>query len=231
RVTGSCGTVTSTARTLTVNGPTAIISHPSAQFIGAGQNASFSVGASGASLSYQWQRRNHGSSTWSNVTNGGVFSGATTATLTLTNVPGSLHNTFYRARVTGACGSAVNSDEAALRVISADNGCGGSDPLPNPPGTSCGTCGTYQCSGSNNTVCVGSTDTQTDPQNCGTCGNDCGPNFDCLNGGCICGFELCATGSQVCCDCFEFSPTPSFPKRCAFSNADCASICSGMFEP
>ena len=45
-----------------------------------------------AVLGYQWQRSTNGGSTWANVTDAGVFSGATTATLTLTAAAKATYN-------------------------------------------------------------------------------------------------------------------------------------------
>ena len=50
-----------------------------------GQNATFGVAVGGASASYQWQRRPVGGSSFSNLSDGGGYSGSTTATLTIAN--------------------------------------------------------------------------------------------------------------------------------------------------
>jgi len=59
--------------------------------------ASFSIATSGSALSYQWQQRVSAAAPWTTVTNTGIFSGATTTTLTLTNVPGTMTGYQYRA--------------------------------------------------------------------------------------------------------------------------------------
>ncbi|WP_338648207.1 T9SS type A sorting domain-containing protein [Flavobacterium sp. KS-LB2] len=78
---------------------------PGNQSITYGANATFSVAASGAT-GFVWQEFN---SSWSPIANGGIYSGATTNTLTLTKPGVSLSGRKYRVVVTGSCGS-VNSN-------------------------------------------------------------------------------------------------------------------------
>ncbi len=101
-VSGDCGTVTSNAATLTLKTATAITSQPSSQTVCEGDNASFSVSATGENLTYQWQK------------NGSNISGATSSTLTLNNVT-SADAGNYTCVVTGDCGS-VTSNAASLTV-------------------------------------------------------------------------------------------------------------------
>jgi hypothetical protein len=49
-------------------------------------------------MSYQWQTSTNGGQTWSNLSNGGVFSGVTDTMLVISNITG-LYNHKYRARV------------------------------------------------------------------------------------------------------------------------------------
>ena len=58
-----------------------------------GGNAGFSVTAGGTTLTYQWQEGINGGIIWNNITDGGVYSGATTPSLTLTGI-GTSYNTF-----------------------------------------------------------------------------------------------------------------------------------------
>lgn len=75
-VTNDAGTVTSTAVSFLVYLPPSITTQPANQTIVAGQNASFTIVATGdPTPTYQWRR------------NGLNISGATSATLNLTNVP------------------------------------------------------------------------------------------------------------------------------------------------
>jgi hypothetical protein len=78
---------------------------------------SFSVGASGSSPTYQWQESINGGVTWTNIVNGGMYSGATTSTLTLTGLLASMNNYQYRCIVSGAAPcNPVNSAAATLTV-------------------------------------------------------------------------------------------------------------------
>jgi hypothetical protein len=99
-VSNSAGSVTSSAATLTVNAaavaPT-ITTQPTSQSVTAGTSATFSVSASGtAPLTYQWSK------------NGSPVSGATSATLNLSNVQ-SADAGSYTVVVTNSAGSATSS--------------------------------------------------------------------------------------------------------------------------
>ena len=84
--------------------PAQITSAPSSATISCGGNATFSVTASGTVSTYSWEYRTSSSAPfWQDVTNGGIYSGATTATLTLTDVPQSFSGYQYRALVKGVC--------------------------------------------------------------------------------------------------------------------------------
>jgi hypothetical protein len=73
-VSGTCSpSVTSTRRALTVSSGVSIDTQPTAQTACSGGNASFSVDASGASLSYNWRKRGSGwGNAWIFNDNGGV---------------------------------------------------------------------------------------------------------------------------------------------------------------
>ncbi|MFC5980543.1 PA14 domain-containing protein, partial [Flavobacterium salmonis] len=68
-----------------------------------------SVAATGTGLTYQWRRNS------SPLTNGGVISGATTSTLTLTN-PTTANAGTYDVVVTGTCSSGVTSNQVTVTV-------------------------------------------------------------------------------------------------------------------
>ena len=117
-VANTAGSVTSNSATLTVDPviiqTPVITSHPVNQTIAAGQNATFSVTATGTPvLTYQWQVSTNNGSTWSNVSSGG-----TGATLTLTSVTSAMNNYRYRVTVANAAGS-VTSNSATLTVLPA----------------------------------------------------------------------------------------------------------------
>jgi hypothetical protein len=115
---GLCApSVTSNAGTLTINNLPAITLQPSNSTIGAGSNTAFSVTATGTAVTYQWQE-NSGSG-FSNVTNGGVYSGAATSTLTLTAAGAGLNTYQYRCVVSGTCSPSATSNSGTLTVNSA----------------------------------------------------------------------------------------------------------------
>ncbi|NEW80553.1 MAG: hypothetical protein GZ086_14280, partial [Gelidibacter sp.] len=100
--------------TVTCTAPTT--SNPSNETITYGGNASFTVSASGsATLTYQWQEK-VGAGSFVNITNGVVYSGATTATLTLTKPTVAMSTNQYQCIVTGACSPTATSNAASLTV-------------------------------------------------------------------------------------------------------------------
>ncbi len=100
--------------TITAGAGPAITGQPSNQIICEGANTSFSVTSATATL-FQWQLSTDGGVTYNNVSNGGVYSGATSATLNITTAPLSLNNNRYRAIASTLCGSSI-SNAAILTV-------------------------------------------------------------------------------------------------------------------
>ena len=108
RVKNEQGTVTSSAATLTVSEKPVIRTQPANTSVSAGASVTFKVVADGA-VSYQWQYKKPGESTWNNVTVNGKA-----ATYSLTAA--ARHNGYqYRCKVTNAKGS-VYSSAATLTV-------------------------------------------------------------------------------------------------------------------
>lgn len=95
--------------------PPSITIQPSSVTMVTGNNTSFSVAASGTALSYQWQV-DAGSGSFSNVSDTGVYSGATTATLSLTRATLSMNASRYRVIVSGTVSPSATSDSATLTV-------------------------------------------------------------------------------------------------------------------
>jgi len=92
-------------------------SQPANQSINCGSNASFSVTTAGSLLTYGWEYKLSAASPfWLNVTNGGVYSGATTSTLTITNAPQTMNGYVYRATIIGPCTAIDFSNLATLTV-------------------------------------------------------------------------------------------------------------------
>lgn len=112
---GSCSR-TSNAVALTVLATPSITSNPANSSIASGANTSFTVGASNSPTSYLWQVSTDGGTTWSTVTNGGVYSNATAATLNITNANGTMNGYRYRASATNSCGTSSFSTAAILTI-------------------------------------------------------------------------------------------------------------------
>jgi len=91
-----------------------ITSNPSSSSICSGNNTSFTAAATGGN-GYQWQV-NSGSG-WSNITNGGVYTGATTATLTLTGATTSLNNAQYQCIIQGSAAGCPDTTTVALLTV------------------------------------------------------------------------------------------------------------------
>ena len=106
-LTNAAGSVTSSPSAhLTVIDAPVIVSQPSSLTVNATSNATFTVGYTGTSPSFQW------------FTNGAVLSGATSATLTLNNVS-QANAVDYTVVLTNAAGSVTSSPSAHLTVIDA----------------------------------------------------------------------------------------------------------------
>ncbi len=141
-VTGDCSPtpVNSNAATLTVTAVTSITAQPAPSTICAGLNTSFNVAATGASLTYQWQVSTDGGVTYNNITNGGVYTGATTTTLSITGATAVMNSYRYRCVVSGTalCGAAnsnaailsVNNAPAAFTVTGGGSYCAGGTGVP-----------------------------------------------------------------------------------------------------
>ncbi len=79
-----------------------------------GSNATFTLGGtlSGpATFNHQYQVSTNGGTTFTNIANGGVYSGANTSTLTITNVPASFNGYRFRDSISSAgnCGSLIST--------------------------------------------------------------------------------------------------------------------------
>ncbi|MBW1296395.1 matrixin family metalloprotease [Aquimarina litoralis] len=92
----------------------AISSHPQDATVGENGSIQFSVTASGNDTT-SWFSSADGNS-WTMLSDDSVYSGTSTATLTLTNVPSSYNGLFYRAYLENACSEFLNTDQATLTV-------------------------------------------------------------------------------------------------------------------
>ncbi|MFN8253497.1 MAG: T9SS type A sorting domain-containing protein [Ferruginibacter sp.] len=95
----------------------AITMQPADQEICLGNDAQFSVAATGTGLIYQWQVSTNGGASFTNLVNTGIFSGANTATLKITQPPLGMSGQKYRVVVSSinACGSTLSN--AALLTV------------------------------------------------------------------------------------------------------------------
>ncbi|PZX64712.1 putative Ig domain-containing protein, partial [Hydrotalea sandarakina] len=121
---GSCPPAYSTPTTLSVNAPPAIMFNPTSVGACTGGTVNFSVTATGAGLSYQWQRSTDGNN-WVNITGSGTpadgitYSNYTTNQLTLANVPIGANNYQYRCVVSGTCSPQAISTAATISISGA----------------------------------------------------------------------------------------------------------------
>ncbi len=107
--------VYSSVATLSVNTP-ATVTNPSNASTCTGNNATFSVTATGTSPAYQWQVSTDNGTTWTNVANGANYAGATTNSLTVIAAPATWNGYRYRNAVTVTSCGTVNSNGAILTV-------------------------------------------------------------------------------------------------------------------
>lgn len=118
-VTGTaCGnTVTTNCATLTVINPVTITNQPSDAQLCSGSNTSFSVTATGVNINYQWQVSTNGGINWNPVNNVAPYSGATTATLSITNATTAISTYRYRCLLSNAtCTTPIPTNTALLTV-------------------------------------------------------------------------------------------------------------------
>ncbi|MGD1020796.1 MAG: immunoglobulin domain-containing protein, partial [Verrucomicrobiia bacterium] len=114
-VTPSAGGCTGNGSSLSVavNAAPGILSGPSPQAACDGGSANFTVSASGAGLSYQWQENG------SNISDGGTIGGSGTSTLTLTGVGTGDSGASFDCVVSGTCSPPATSGAATLTVNAA----------------------------------------------------------------------------------------------------------------
>jgi hypothetical protein len=118
-LTNAAGSTTSSPATLTVDLPPSIATQPQSVAISSGQNATFTVEASSQTpTTYGWQIEVPDTGYWQFVQNTGEYSGATTASLTITGDTGGLNGAQVRCVVYNNQGSAT-SNPATLTVSSA----------------------------------------------------------------------------------------------------------------
>ncbi len=116
-VTGTClPAVNSSAGTLQINASPVVTANPSNASTCPASIASFTVAATGAGLSYQWQLSINSGSTWSNLTNTAPYSNVTAATMNITGATLSMDGYQYRCVVSGTCSPSATSNAVTLTL-------------------------------------------------------------------------------------------------------------------
>ncbi|HLF52297.1 GEVED domain-containing protein [Flavobacterium sp.] len=93
-----------------------VTGHPSNATIANGGNTTFTATFSNSPASYFWEVSTDGGVNYTTMTNGGVYSGATIATLTITAAPGNMNGYKFRATASNGCGTSAASNPATLTV-------------------------------------------------------------------------------------------------------------------
>ena len=109
------GCTYSVSKTIVVNPAITITAQPTGSTLCSGGSTQIFAAASNAT-GYQWQVDSGAGFT--DITNSGIYSGASTSTLTITGAPASLNGSKYRMVATGLCEPAI-SNSAVLAVKSA----------------------------------------------------------------------------------------------------------------
>ncbi|MBI2516842.1 MAG: VCBS repeat-containing protein [Opitutae bacterium] len=110
-----------------------ISAQPASATAAPSQSVSFRVAAAAAgNITYQWQRRASGQSSWADVQNNDTYNGALASNLILSSVSSAMSGDSYRAVVI-AGGTSVTTDTATLTVGS-NTGGGTPAPAPAPSG-------------------------------------------------------------------------------------------------
>ncbi|MEI6585652.1 MAG: PKD-like domain-containing protein, partial [Sediminibacterium sp.] len=115
-ISNPCGTSNAFTRIITVLIPPSITTQPVNRSICDGSATTFSAIAAGSNLTYQWQVSTDNGATFNNITNSGVYTDATTATLTLTGVTVSMTGYKYKLIVSGTCPPPAVSNIVTLTV-------------------------------------------------------------------------------------------------------------------
>lgn len=121
--TGSCNpAATSTAANLTVTQGPVFTQHPQNTSTCDGGNATFSSAiASSGFPSYSWYVSTDGGNNYTQVSNGGIYAGANTNTLTITGTTTGMSGYLYRVKLgNSACANASPPSNSATLTVSAN---------------------------------------------------------------------------------------------------------------
>ncbi len=117
---GSCWSTSAVASSaITINNNPSIATNPSNTTVVDTNNASFTVVANNPGT-YSWQVSTDGGGTYNTISNGGIYAGATAATLTITPASFSMNGYMYKCVVFAAapCATPQVSNAATLTVTS-----------------------------------------------------------------------------------------------------------------
>lgn len=107
---GSPSSATTSAAKLTVNAAPVVDVNPSSETINAGGNTLFISSATGSPApSAQWQVSTDGGAAFNNITGGGIYSGATAGTLSITGGLAAMNGYEYQDLFTNGTGDATSS--------------------------------------------------------------------------------------------------------------------------
>jgi hypothetical protein len=116
-VSGYCTpSVSSTIDTLWVNGLPGISTQPSNTVVCNGSNTTISIATTGAGITYQW-RADTGTGPY-NLSNGVLYGGVTSNSLTISGATLNMNGYHYSCVVSGTCSPAVTSNSVLLTVNS-----------------------------------------------------------------------------------------------------------------
>jgi hypothetical protein len=101
--------VTSTVAEVIIQLNPVISVQPNSKVICEATSTIFSVSASGTNITYKWRENGI------DLTDTGIYSGTSTSSLQLANVPSSINGNLYDVVITGSCGT-INSSQVTLTV-------------------------------------------------------------------------------------------------------------------
>ena len=94
-----------------------ITTQPVNSTVCATNTATFNITAAGTG--FQWQQSINGGTSFTNISNGGIYSGATSTTLTVTGITASMNGYLYRNIVTGNCAPLTTTSNNAILTVNA----------------------------------------------------------------------------------------------------------------
>jgi len=113
---GGCAAVTATT-SVTITTSPVITAQPTDQNTCENGSVSFTVGATGGGLLYQWQESQDGGMNWSDLSESGAYSDVTSATMTINPVVFSMSSYLYRVVIAGTCMPSATSTPATFISI------------------------------------------------------------------------------------------------------------------